>query len=95
MVHTYTHTPTNDPMVVSIENRPRRRSLIELLPLISRVASQLSVLIFKMHHVQSVLLDTLQYLLIFLFTALLKDIILAFRFDYTRKGIKIDIHHIF
>lgn len=48
-----------------------------------------------MHHVQSVLLDIIQSLLIFLFTALLKDIIVAFSFDYTRKGIKIDIHHIF
>lgn len=78
-MHTYTHTPTNDTMVVSIENRPRRISLIELLPLISRAASQLSVLIFKMHHAQSVLLDMLQSLLIILFSALLKDIILASR----------------
>lgn len=80
-----THTFTNNTMVVSIENRPRRRSLIELLPRISRVASQLPVLIFKMHHVQ-LMLDIIQSLLIFLFTALLKDIILAFGFNYTRKG---------
>ncbi len=61
--------------------------MIELLPLISRMASQLSVLIFKMNHVQSMLLDIIQSLLIFLFTALLKDITLAFIFDYTRKSI--------
>lgn len=83
----HTHTFTNDTMVFSVKNRPRRRSVIELLPLISRMASQLSVLIFKMHHVQSVLLDIIQSLLIFLFTALLKDITLAFNFDYTRKCI--------
>jgi len=80
-----THTFTNNTMVVSIENKPRRRSLIELLPRISRVASQLSVLIFKTHHVQ-LRLDIIQTLLIFLFTALLKDIVFAFDFNCTRKG---------
>lgn len=82
----HTHKFTSDTMVVSMENRPRRRSVIKLLPLISRMTSQLSVLIFKMHHVQSVLLDIIQSLLIFMFTALLKDITLAFSFDYTRNA---------